>query len=376
MRVLAVTTWFPSPSHRGTGSFVVKDLHALASLGHDVHLVHLRPPGQEPAEAVVPGTGGPGQPAAIGVTDVEMATTRPDRVAAAGQALAPMVAHADLLHTMAFSALLPMTLRRSPVPWVHTEHWSGLTAPDTLPAGWRLALPTLTPLLRGPDVVTAVCEYLASPIRSVRRSRPTEIVPCIVPVPEPVPPRPAPSGETAMVGVGALVERKDPVLAVQVVHELVRRGRPARLTLVGQGPLADAVRQAATALGVGDRVELTGVLDAAGVARELASADLFLGPTRGDNFFVSCAEALVAGRPVVVGSTGGQGEYIDQRVGQTVDRQDAAAYADAVEAVLARAEGLSAQQVSDTVGQRFSPAAVAAGYQRAYDLAAGVHAGR
>lgn len=36
---------------------------------------------------------------------------------------------------------------------------------------------------------------------------------------------------------------------------------------------------------------LTGNLDAAGVRAELARADVFIGPTRGDNFFVSAAEA-------------------------------------------------------------------------------------
>lgn len=369
MRVLAVTTWFPSASHRSTGAFVVKDLHALASLGHDVHLVHLRPPGQDPADPVVPGTGGPGEWAPIGITDIEMSTSRPDDVARAGRELAPLIASADLLHTMAFSALLPMALRRSPVPWVHTEHWSGLTAPATLPRAWRLLLPGLTPLLRAPDIVTAVCDYLAEPIRGVRGRRPVQVVPCIVPAPARVKPRPAPDGEIAMVSVGGLIERKDPLLAVDVVRELGRRGHPARLTLVGQGPLADAVRQRAVALDVADRVELTGVLDAAGVAERLAAADLFLGPTRGDNFFVSCAEALVHGRPVVVGSTGGQVEYIDPGVGQTVDTQDAAAYADAVLAVLDRAEGRTAQDIADTIGDRFSMPAVAEGYAGAHRAA-------
>ncbi|WP_158288641.1 hypothetical protein [Ornithinimicrobium flavum] len=49
---------------------------------------------------------------------------------------------------------------------------------------------------------------------------------------------------------------------------------------------------------------------------------------------MSCAEAVVSGRPVVVGATGGQGEYLDPRVGVTVDVQTPGAYADAVEQVL------------------------------------------
>jgi glycosyltransferase involved in cell wall biosynthesis len=367
MRVLAVTTWFPTPSHPAVGAFVVKDTAAIAGLGHDVQVVHLAPPHQ-----LAPGDLGRHEAGGLPVTRIAMSTSHPGQIAAAGREVRELATHADLVHTMAFSTLLPTAGWRSPVPWVHTEHWSGLTAPRTLPVAWRLLLPGLTPLLRAPDVVTAVCDYLADPIRAVRRHRPTHVVPCIVPVPEPVPARPAEDGETALVGVGALVEGKDPVLAVEVVHELARRGHPARLTLVGQGELEGSVRHRAAELGLSDQVVLTGVLDAEGVRRELASADLFLGPTRGDNFFVSCAEALVAGRPVVVG-TGGQKEYIDPRVGRTVDRQHVGAYADAVLDVLETTRGLTAQDISGTVGRRFSVEVVADGYQAAYDLAVELH---
>ncbi|HLT84242.1 MAG TPA: glycosyltransferase family 4 protein [Phototrophicaceae bacterium] len=370
MRVLAVTTWLPSPGQPSTGTFVVKDAQAIASLGHDVALVHLVPPHQSDAPARERLGGLP-------VTRVPMSTSRPDAILRARRALAPLVRSADLVHTMAFSALLPMAGARPPVPWVHTEHWSGLTAPQTLPRAWRALLPVLRPLLRGPDVATAVCDYLARPIREVREPAVTAVVPCIVPAPPGGPtPRPADDGEIAMVNVGALVDRKDPLLAVDVVAELVARGRPASIRFVGQGDLADAVVARARDRGVADRVTLVGSLDRAGVLRELDRADLFLGPTKGDNFYVSCAEAIVSGRPVVVGSTGGQGEYIDERVGTTVDVQTAEAYADAVERVLARAEGLSAHVIAATVGDRFEAEQVAAGYQAAYDRAVAVRARR
>ncbi len=368
MRVLAVSTWLPTDAHPTTGTFVVKDAQAIASLGHDVALVHLVPPTQ--ADAPTRGELG-GMP----VTRVPMATHRPADIAAAGRTLRAMASKADLLHTMAFSSLLPTAGWRCPVPWVHTEHWSGLTAPQTLPLAWRLVLPSLTPLLRAPDVVTAVCDYLAAPIRRMRRRRPTLVVPCIVPAP-PGGPRPRPADDTLdLVSVGALVDRKDPLLAVDVVAELRRRGHPVHIRLVGQGQLAEAVQQRAAHLGIAAKVELVGTRDREGVLAELARADLFLGPTRGDNFFVSCAEALVSGRPVVVGATGGQGEYIDPVVGVTVARQYPTAYADAVEQVLEQTRELSAGQISDTVGDRFEPDVVAQGYQHAYDKAVEVHRG-
>lgn len=381
MRILAVTTWLPTPGSPSTGSFVVKDAQAIAGLGHDVHLVHLVPRAQY-AEGLAERDTIGGRAGSVGglpVTRIPMETSNPLQIARAARRLRGMAAHADLVHTMAFSSLLPMATWRPQVPWVHTEHWSGLTAPQTLPASWQKVLPVLRRLLARPDVVTAVCGYLAEPIREVRGSRrddpahasPTVVVPCIVPVPEPVPARSVDQRRLRLVSIGGLIERKDPLLAVDTLAELLIRGHDAKLTFVGQGPLREQIAERAQLFDIADRVRLTGSLDRDGVLDQLARAHLFFGPTRGDNFFVSCAEALVAGRPVVVGSTGGQGEYIDPSVGQTVDTQTATAYADAVESVLDRTRGLTAQQISDTVGQRFSVAAVAAGYQDAYDLAGG-----
>ncbi|MGC5616635.1 glycosyltransferase [Georgenia sp. Z1491] len=369
MRVVVVTTWFPTSLAPSSGSFVVRDAHAMASRGDTVDVVHLVPAHQDDGTRHVRHEG-------LKVLRLPMTPSRPDQIAQVAAALPSVLDGADVVHTTAISALLPFSVGRPRAPWVHTEHYSGLTSPENLGLGTRAVLPLVRSLLGRPDVVTAVCDFLARPIRAVRGEAPTVVVPCIVPPLADVPGRPAPDGELRLVSVGGLVERKDPLLAVDVVAELGRRGHPAHLTLVGDGPLTGAVRDRADEVGVAERIHLTGTLDRDGVLEQLAAADLFLGPTRGDNFFVSCAEALVAGRPVVVGSTGGQGEYIDPRVGALVDRQEAGAYADAVLDVHDRTADLTAAEVAATIGERFSVPTVAAGYAGAHALAADVRAGR
>lgn len=370
MRVLAVTTWLPTASHPSTGSFVVKDARAIADLGHEVAIIHLVPPDQLVGGSAAGIAAEAATIEGLPVTRIVMSTTSPRQIIAAGHRLSRLSKGADVIHSMAFSSLLAMAWWRPNMPWVHTEHWSGLTAPHLLPKAWQLAVPRLTRLLARPDVTTAVCDYLAAPIRQVRDPSPTVVVPCIVPRPEALPPRREVIHEIRLISVGGLIERKDPLMAVQIVAELARRGRRATLRLVGDGPLGQQVTSLAQQLGVHDRVTLVGTLDRDGVLRELADADLFLGPTLGDNFFVSCAEAVLSGRPVVVGATGGQGEYLDRRVGICVDDQSPQAYADAIERVLAQAEGMSAEQISTTIGDRFAASEVAMGYQQAYDLAA------
>ncbi|MGB2555413.1 MULTISPECIES: glycosyltransferase [Cellulosimicrobium] len=357
MKIVAVTTWYPTGSSPSLGAFVEKDVEVL-SRDHEVEVVHLVPPSHHDGEAVVERNG-------VTVRRVVMSTQRPDHVVRAARELRPLLRGADLVHTMAFSALLPFGLGRPDVPWVHTEHWSGLTNPSTLPASWRVALPALRPLLARPDVVTAVCDYLARPIRAVRPGR-TVIVPCIVPAPRPLPARPERTEALRLAAVGGLIDRKDPVLAVETIAALLERDVVADLTWVGSGPLRDRVLERARELGVADRVHLAGVQDARGVSRVLADADMFFLPTRADNFCVSAAEALVHGRPVVVGATGGQGEYIEPEVGSLVGVQDAGAYADAILATDDRTRALDAAQIAGTIGDRFSPEAVQDGYAGAY----------
>src|SRR5699024_1343345 len=121
----------PTPGRPSPGALVVRDAQAIAAPGggHDVHLLHLVPPEQYAEGLAEQDTIG-----GLPVTRVPMSTSNPVQNARAGRTLRGMARYADLVHTMAFSSLLPLSTGRLGVPWVHTEHWSGLTAPHTLPS--------------------------------------------------------------------------------------------------------------------------------------------------------------------------------------------------------------------------------------------------
>ncbi|WP_218192264.1 glycosyltransferase [Brachybacterium avium] len=361
MNVTVVTTWFPTTVAPSRGSFVVRDTRALAR-HQDVRLVHLVPPGDDDGTRRLVHEG-------IEVLRIPMDPRRPDQVVQAARQLQQALRGTGLVHSMAFSALLPLAVRRPQVPWVHTEHWSALTTPETLPKPAQLGLPALSRLLRLPDRVTAVCEFLARPIRAVRGDRPTDVVPCIV-EPGPVPPRrDRTDGTLRLVSTGGLIPRKDPLVAVETLARLVEDGLDVHLEWLGEGPLREQTLARATELGVAGRLELAGTVDGSGVRAALARADLFFGPTRADNFFVSAAEAIVSGRPVVLGATGGQGEYVRPEVGALVEVQEASIYAEAIRDLDARTRTLDAQQIADTIGDDFSARTVGDGYARVHRLA-------
>jgi glycosyltransferase involved in cell wall biosynthesis len=358
MRATLLTTWFPTQEAPSRGSFVVRDALAIAEHA-DVRLVHLVPPADDDGTRRLVHEG-------LDALRLPMDPRRPDQVLRAARALGPALEGSDVVHSMAFSTLLPLALRRPRAPWLHTEHWSALTTPETLPAPARIALPALSRLLARPDRATAVCEYLAEPLRAVRGHRPTDVVPCIVDPGPLVPRRERADGTLRLVSTGGLIDRKDPLVAVRTVAELTGRGIDAHLTWLGEGPLREATLALAAEFGIAGRIALPGTASAEGVREALGRADLFFGPTRADNFFVSAAEAIVAGRPVVLGATGGQGEYVEPSVGSLIDAQDPVRYADAILDVDARTQDLGSEEIAATIGDRFSTRAVGAAYAAQY----------
>lgn len=361
---MAVTTWFPHQKRPSSGAFVVKDLHAIAAAGNQVRVVHL--------DADHRGSPQRFQYEGIAGLRIAFQPLNPLSAVSASRHLRSSVGDADVIHSMAMSTLLPTALARPQVPWVHTEHWSGLTNPDSLTPLLRQARKVIFRLEKLPDIVTTVCPYLSQPIRQYRH-RPTVEVPCVV---EPVPdltPRKLPAPEPwRLISVGGLVERKDPIFALQVVEELRRRGRRAELTWVGQGPLEEAARDYATNHGL--PLRLTGPLPytgEGGVSAELQAADLFIGPTHGDNFFVSCAEAILNGRPVVVGTAGGHPEYMRDFVGRAIATHDATAYADAMTELLTATPDNtpSAETIAASIGAAFSSQTVGESYRKVYEAA-------
>lgn len=357
MKVLVVSTWFPSAEAPHTGTFVADDV-ALLSADHDVVVLHLAPPHQvrEARTDVVDG---------ILIVRVPMAPSRPDHLLRVAPVIRRHLAGTEVLHTMAMSSLLPFATVRVDVPWVHTEHWSGLIAPETLPALMRATLPITERALARPDVVVAVSARLAERVSVSRRG-------AIAIIPNHVEP---PTGQTTaartgeqvrLIAVGALVPHKGPLLAVDALAELRRRGVNASLVWLGDGPLRNETVAAAARQGVSGYLQMAGAVAKSAVTAELRESDVFLLPTESETFGVAIAEALVAGIPVVVGARGAQSEFVSEPDGVLVVERTPSAYADAVERALELNQDRRPEEIGASARERFSPRAREEAYRAAY----------
>lgn len=302
MRVLVATPWFPSPAHTGAGIFNLRDAQLIAR-EHEVRVLHLIRPdwySVDTAEEILEG---------IRVLRVPFSAADPRTWPRARRALRQALRGADLVHTMAFPALLPFSGLRVRVPWVHTEHWSGMARVRAGTAGIVDRL--LRTRLRSPDETVAVSGALAESIRPWTRRDPHVIGNAVVFPGGGAVSRPVEDGRPLrVVAVGGIAQHKGPLLAVDAVAELVRRGFDIELSWIGEGPQRADLEKQIGELDLGERVVLRGQLERHELELELLAAQVFMLPTAGETFGVAIAEALACGLPVVASGGGGHVEML------------------------------------------------------------------
>ncbi|MDO4919236.1 glycosyltransferase [Kocuria sp.] len=359
MRSLVVTAWFPDSQTPSRTPFVLEHCWSLQEAGHEVAVVHV----------IIGRVGGPTVQEVyegVPVTRLRLNVTDPRSYARVARVIGAGLRRAQVLHTMAFSAVLfaaaPWLLRRR--PWVHTEHWNGVVNPASVGPLWE-RLAWMRHALRLPHAVTGVTDELCREMARFSRPGATHVIPCVVENPRPAAPFP-PAPPVRLVGVGALIERKRPVLALETVAELVRRGVDVHYTLIGNGPLMDTLRTTARTLGIADRVDLTGPIPPAQVADRLAAAHVFFLPSAQENFFTAVAEAIAAGRPAAVPLSGGFDDYCTDANSVLTDSWEVPALADAVETAWARFQDADPAAIATTVRSRFSRAVIGAQFTRLY----------
>ena len=109
----------------------------------------------------------------------------------------------------------------------------------------------------------------------------------------------------------------------------------ARLVVIGDGPLRVELERLAASIGVGDRVELRGSVDARALALAYQQASMFALPSSKEGFGIVFLEAWSHGLPVIGANSGGAGEVIDHGIdGFAIDPADLSGMAAAVQRLL------------------------------------------
>ena len=181
----------------------------------------------------------------------------------------------------------------------------------------------------------ANADYIADELRSVFGVRATTVyVPGKAPPPGMVSRAPDPGGQRIL-SVSRLEANKRIDWLIEAVAGLAGSGAAIRLDIVGDGPLAAALRRQAEAAGIGDIVHFHGFVDDATLETLYARATLFAMPAR-QGFGLPAIEALYRGLPVVQHRESGVSEILGETPWVELFDGDAAALGEALARMLAR----------------------------------------
>lgn len=310
MRVVFLTHNYPRYAGDLPGAFLHPLAVALRARGHDVRVV-------APSDR---GAGGRDELDGVPVRRVRYAGAARETYAYSGRMMEAMrspggwLALADLI--LALKDGVEEELAGAPEAGVVHAHWwvpGGLATPDpdrtivTLHGTDARLLERSRPArvlgrwaLRRVRMVSAVSEDIANTVARVT-GRP-EVKSRVLAMPVAVPERPWTTGGSGAIIVARLTAQKRVDLALRALARCPIR---IPLTVVGDGPDAEALKAVALRSGLGDQVRWTGALPPDDVVTWLARADVMLFPAVREGLGLSAVEALMTGVPVIACQDGG-----------------------------------------------------------------------
>lgn len=325
------------PTFGGSGVVASELGMELAREGHQVHIVAYAPPVRIPSF----------HPNLhfheVEVTDYPLFEYPPYSLALASRLVeVARSERLDLIHAHyaiphAVSAYLAQEmLSDHRVPFITTLHGTDITLVGNAPSFW----PITHFILEKSDAVTAVSQYLKDETcRFFDVDREIEVIPNFVP--RQLAQREgkrkrrhhlASENEAILVHISNFRPIKRIPDVIQIFAR-VRRTRPARLLLVGDGPERGPAERLADELGVGEDVYFLGMqLE---VEEILGIADLLLLPSQTESFGLVALEAGACGVPVIATQVGGLPEVVeDGRTGFLLPLGDVEGMAEAALKIL------------------------------------------
>jgi colanic acid/amylovoran biosynthesis glycosyltransferase len=168
-------------------------------------------------------------------------------------------------------------------------------------------------------------------------------------------------GALRLLTIGRLDNMKGVPILIEAVGELQRRGVPARLTVVGDGPQREHLQRMAQREAIGEHVAWRGTVGQDRIRTHYRQADVFCLPSFAEGVPVVLMEAMATGLPVVANHIAGIPELVEHEVSGLLVRPGRAdLLADALER-LARDADLRArmgQAGREKVREEFESAAL------------------
>lgn len=161
------------------------------------------------------------------------------------------------------------------------------------------------------------------------------------------------------ISVSNLIKRKRIDLLIEAFKLVSEKNKNVYLTIVGDGPERSSLEKQAETLGINNRILFTGRLERSGIAVELDKADCFVLPSDLETFGVVYVEAMMKGLPVIATECGGPEEFVNDKVGIVVNKNDQEELARAMSAIYNQYNLYNPNEIREYAINKFSPTVIA-----------------
>lgn len=366
MKILVLNYEYP-PVGGGGGRLTQKLCESLAALGHEVRVLtagmaHL--PGRETVNGVLILRPQSFRRKEDTCSVLEMAlyliTALPTALWEAWT-WRPDVVHA---HFVVPSGLLALAVKLLALrPYAVTAHLGDVPGgvPDQTAGLFRLAAPLAWLVWHQAAATTAVSSHVAGLAQKAWGRSPEIILNGIPPIITP-PPAP-PVGPLRLLMVGRLSVQKNPLLAIEALAKIP--GESWHLDVVGDGPLADAMKDAAARRGLSHKIEWSGWLEESEVCKKLENSDVLLMTSLQEGLPMAAVEALWYGLAIIGSRIGGLNDVIaDTKNGNVCDLNPESFAAAIHHLIHSPASLLSMKQESQSLARHFDFAHCVASYEK------------
>lgn len=113
--------------------------------------------------------------------------------------------------------------------------------------------------------------------------------------------------------VGYLIELKGVQYIIQAISELISQTNiKVKLIIVGKGPYEKNLKKLADKLNVSKNIDWKGFMSSSDLINEYKKADVFVLPSKSENYGISVSEALALGTPSIVTKTTALNEFLNE----------------------------------------------------------------
>lgn len=166
-------------------------------------------------------------------------------------------------------------------------------------------------------------------------------------------------GPMRCITTGSLIYRKGFDMFVKAFAQLNLPKDQWEVTIVGEGPERKQLQQHIDEAGFQDNIHLIGKKSKQEIAKLLNESDVFVLPSRNENFSVAVLEALACGLPVVSSICGGIRECINEKNGLLFEVDSVQGLATCLKHMFYHHQEYNRQAIADDCQARFSSEVIA-----------------